>query len=206
MEGEAELGGAAKRTGPKEMPCFENQRFIKIPVGLKRLSDDNTDKDFSGFREEREISILGDFNVHHQLWLSSPFTDHPDELAFNFAILHDLEQLVQDSTQELDQEVEELIKLEKFIEQGRRPMKVRMRSQVAVEEIMTRKGKLADDTEFKDIWIKRDMNLEEREKEKVLRNEAKDGDRERICTGGVSRYESKEVLSSEGGGHERGKK
>ncbi|MPC35047.1 Chymotrypsinogen A [Portunus trituberculatus] len=24
-----------------------------------------------------EISILGDFNVHHQLWLSSPFTDHP---------------------------------------------------------------------------------------------------------------------------------
>ncbi|MPC87602.1 hypothetical protein E2C01_082468 [Portunus trituberculatus] len=33
------------------------------------------------------------FNVHHKLWLSSPFTDHPGELAFNFAILHDLEQL-----------------------------------------------------------------------------------------------------------------
>ncbi|MPC41506.1 hypothetical protein E2C01_035100 [Portunus trituberculatus] len=42
-----------------------------------------------------EISILGDFNVHHQLWLSSPFTDHSGELAFNFAILHDLQQLVQ---------------------------------------------------------------------------------------------------------------
>ncbi|MPC48501.1 hypothetical protein E2C01_042275 [Portunus trituberculatus] len=42
-----------------------------------------------------EISILGDFNVHHQLWLFSPFTDHPGELAFNFAVLHDLEQLVQ---------------------------------------------------------------------------------------------------------------
>ncbi|MPC18178.1 hypothetical protein E2C01_011054 [Portunus trituberculatus] len=24
-----------------------------------------------------EISILGDFSVHHHLWLSSPFTDHP---------------------------------------------------------------------------------------------------------------------------------
>ncbi|XP_063863855.1 uncharacterized protein LOC135102470 [Scylla paramamosain] len=36
------------------------------------------------------ISILGDFNVHHQLWLSSPFTDHPGVLAFNFAIFHDL--------------------------------------------------------------------------------------------------------------------
>ncbi|MPC58992.1 hypothetical protein E2C01_053007 [Portunus trituberculatus] len=41
-----------------------------------------------------KIFILGDFNVHHQLWLSSPFTDHPGELAFNFAILYDLEQLV----------------------------------------------------------------------------------------------------------------
>ncbi|MPC43699.1 hypothetical protein E2C01_037351 [Portunus trituberculatus] len=53
-------------------------------------------------------------------------------------------------------------------------MKVRMRSQVAVEEIMARKWKLADDTEHKDIWIKRDMNLEEMEKEKVLRSEAKE--------------------------------
>ena len=42
-----------------------------------------------------EITILGDFNVHHQLWLSSPFTDQPGEHAFNFAILNDLEQLVQ---------------------------------------------------------------------------------------------------------------
>ncbi|MPC39727.1 hypothetical protein E2C01_033275 [Portunus trituberculatus] len=58
-------------------------------------------------------------------------------------------------------------------------MKVRMRSQVAVEEIMARKGKLADDIEHKDIWIKRDMNVEEREKEKVLRSEAKEKKREK---------------------------
>ena len=45
-----------------------------------------------------EISILGDFNVHHQLWLSSSFTDHLGKLAFNFAILHELQQLVQHST------------------------------------------------------------------------------------------------------------
>ncbi|MPC33958.1 hypothetical protein E2C01_027329 [Portunus trituberculatus] len=49
-----------------------------------------------------ETSILGDFNVHHQLWLSSPFTDHPGELPFNFAILHHLEQLVQHPTRILD--------------------------------------------------------------------------------------------------------
>ncbi|MPC60082.1 hypothetical protein E2C01_054118 [Portunus trituberculatus] len=32
------------------------------------------------------------------LWISSPFTNHPGELAFNFAILHDLQQLVQHPT------------------------------------------------------------------------------------------------------------
>ncbi|MPC41161.1 hypothetical protein E2C01_034746 [Portunus trituberculatus] len=33
-----------------------------------------------------------------ELWLSSPFTDNPGELAFNFVILYDLEQLVQHPT------------------------------------------------------------------------------------------------------------
>ncbi|MPC40873.1 hypothetical protein E2C01_034446 [Portunus trituberculatus] len=44
------------------------------------------------------ISIFGEFNVHLQLWLSSPFSDHPGELAFNLTILHDLKQLVQHPT------------------------------------------------------------------------------------------------------------
>ncbi|MPC46792.1 hypothetical protein E2C01_040518 [Portunus trituberculatus] len=77
---------------------------------------------------------------------------------------------VQDSTEELDQEVEEVIRLRRYSEVSKRPMKVRMRSQVVVEENMARKGKMTDDTEHKDIWIKRDMKLEEREKEKVLGN------------------------------------
>ncbi|MPC49847.1 hypothetical protein E2C01_043662 [Portunus trituberculatus] len=86
---------------------------------------------------------------------------------------------VQDSTQEFDQEVEEMIRLGRYSERGRRPMKVKMRSQVAVEEIMARKGKLANDVEHKDIWIKRDMKLEERKKEKVLRSEAKEKNKKR---------------------------
>ncbi|MPC76808.1 hypothetical protein E2C01_071240 [Portunus trituberculatus] len=86
---------------------------------------------------------------------------------------------VQESTQELDQEVEEVIRLGIYSERGKRPMKVRMRFQVAVEKIMARKGKLADDIEHKDIWIKRDMNLQEREKEKVLRSEAKEKNEKR---------------------------
>ncbi|MPC80126.1 hypothetical protein E2C01_074694 [Portunus trituberculatus] len=55
----------------------------------------------------------------------------------------------------------------------KRPMKVKMRSHLAVEEIMARKGKVAD-VDHKEIWIKKDMNLEESEKEKVLRSEAKE--------------------------------
>ena len=45
-----------------------------------------------------ENSVLGNFNVHHQQWLSSPFTDQPGEQAFRFAILHDLEQLLKHHT------------------------------------------------------------------------------------------------------------
>ncbi|MCP4340929.1 MAG: hypothetical protein GY799_19080, partial [Desulfobulbaceae bacterium] len=45
-----------------------------------------------------EISILGDFNVHHRLWLSSLRTDSPGEQAYDFSILNDLEQLVQHPT------------------------------------------------------------------------------------------------------------
>ncbi|MPC73981.1 hypothetical protein E2C01_068325 [Portunus trituberculatus] len=80
---------------------------------------------------------------------------------------------VQESTQEFDQEVEEVIRLGRYSERGKRPMKVKMRFQVAVEEIMARKGKLADDVDHKEIWINRDINLEEREEEKALRSEAK---------------------------------
>ncbi|MPC14614.1 hypothetical protein E2C01_007381 [Portunus trituberculatus] len=104
---------------------------------------------------------------------------------------------VQDNTQKLDQEVEEVIRLGRYNEGGRRPMKVRMISQVAVEEIMARKGKLANDTEHKDIWIKRDKNLKERENEKVLRSEAKEKnekktDREEEFLLEGSGYETKE--------------
>ena len=42
-----------------------------------------------------EIFILGDFNVHRKLWLSSSFTDQSGQQTFNFTIFHDLEQLVQ---------------------------------------------------------------------------------------------------------------
>ncbi|MPC89083.1 hypothetical protein E2C01_084012 [Portunus trituberculatus] len=86
---------------------------------------------------------------------------------------------VQDSTQEFDQEVEQVISLGRYSEGSKRLIKVKMGSQVVLEEIMARKGKLADDVDHKKIWMNKDMNLEEREKEKVLRSEAKEKDEKR---------------------------
>ena len=88
-------------------------------------------------------------------------------------------QFVQDSAQGIDQEIEEIHRIGKYNEGGARPLKVRMRSQVAVDEIMARTGKLAENDEYKDIWIKREMNLEEREKERALRKEAKEKNEKR---------------------------
>ncbi len=48
------------------------------------------------------IFILGDLNVYHKLWLSSPFTHQLGEHAYNFAPLNDLEQLVQHPTRSPD--------------------------------------------------------------------------------------------------------
>ena len=42
-----------------------------------------------------EISILRELDFNHQLWLASSVTDQHGEQTFNFAILHNLEQLVQ---------------------------------------------------------------------------------------------------------------
>ncbi|MPC56399.1 hypothetical protein E2C01_050359 [Portunus trituberculatus] len=52
---------------------------------------------------------------------------------------------------ELDQEIGKVIRLGSFSEVGKRPNESENEIAGSVEEIMTRKGKLANDTEFKDI-------------------------------------------------------
>ena len=86
--------------------------------------------------------------------------------------------LVQDNTQSLDQEVE-VHRIGKYNEGGTRPLRVRMRSQIAVEGIMARTGKLTENIKHKDIWIKKDMSLNEREKERALRSKRKEKEKEK---------------------------
>ena len=100
-------------------------------------------------------------------------------------------QKVQDDTQNLDQEVEETHAIGKYSEENSRPLKVRLKSQLAVKEIIGGAGRLVRNEEYKDVWIRRDTNLEERQKEKELRQEAKEKklkevrDREEKNIGGV---------------------
>ncbi|MPC52920.1 hypothetical protein E2C01_046801 [Portunus trituberculatus] len=42
-------------TESKHMPSCENQRYIETPVGLRKLTENIMDKDFSGFRDKRDI-------------------------------------------------------------------------------------------------------------------------------------------------------
>ncbi len=89
---------------------------------------------------------------------------------------------LQDDEQELEREVEEVYRMGKYKEGEKRPLKVKMRSQGAAEELLARTGKLAGSEEYKNIWVKRDMNLEEREREKELRHEAKEKNERRTET------------------------
>ena len=55
---------------------------------------------------------------------------------------------VQDDGQDQEWEVE-VFRLGKYKEGGKRPLKVRMRSKVATEEILARTGKLSEIEEYK---------------------------------------------------------
>ena len=59
--------------------------------------------------------------------------------------------MVQDEEQGLEGEVEEMHRIGKYSEGGKRPLKVKMRSQVAVEEILARSGKLVEIRDYQNV-------------------------------------------------------
>ena len=75
--------------------------------------------------------------------------------------------------------IEEVVRLGKYDEGRIRPLRVKFASQNSVEEIMLRTGKLARSRNYYNIWIKRDANEEEREKERELIMEAKERNEQR---------------------------
>ncbi|MPC91875.1 hypothetical protein E2C01_086937 [Portunus trituberculatus] len=53
-------------TESKHTPSSENQRYVETPVGLRKLTEDIMDKDFSGFREVKD-SMRRLVNVEREL-------------------------------------------------------------------------------------------------------------------------------------------
>ena len=90
------------------------------------------------------------------------------ELASNIV------KLVQTEEKSLEGEIEEVHRVGKYEDGGQRPLKVRFRSQVSAEEVLSGAWRLAKCQEYKEVWVKRDMNNEEREKIRNLVKEAKE--------------------------------
>ncbi|MPC46793.1 hypothetical protein E2C01_040519 [Portunus trituberculatus] len=62
-------------TESKHLPSCENQWYIETPVGLKKLTGDIMDKNFSGFRDERG-SMRRLINVERELrYMKEVMTD-----------------------------------------------------------------------------------------------------------------------------------
>ncbi|MPC98510.1 hypothetical protein E2C01_093883 [Portunus trituberculatus] len=60
MEGDVDVGGTARCLFSKYLSCLENPRVtettrvIETPVGLRKLGEEYTDKEFSGFTGEKD--------------------------------------------------------------------------------------------------------------------------------------------------------
>ena len=63
----------------------------------------------------------------------------------------------EDEETKFEEDIEEVMKLDPYIERGRRPVKLRLKTQTATEEILARTYKLRDIKEYKDVVIKKRM-------------------------------------------------
>ncbi len=79
----------------------------------------------------------------------------------------------------LEDEIEEVYRIGKYDQGKSRPLKVKLKSQTAAEETLANGWKLAKSNEFKQVWIRREMNGEERKKLNELRSEAKERNEQR---------------------------
>ena len=71
----------------------------------------------------------------------------------------------------LEGEIDEVQRIGKYTEGGKRPIRIKFKSQTAAMEVLQRTGKLKDIEQFKSVWIKKDLNEKERAIEKELWNE-----------------------------------
>ena len=80
---------------------------------------------------------------------------------------------VQEDEDSLVNEIEEMFRLGKYSNDKNRPLKIRFKSHNAAEEAVAKAWKLAKVETYKQVYISKDRNVEERNKIKELREEAK---------------------------------
>ena len=84
-----------------------------------------------------------------------------------------------DDGEEIEEQIEEVFRLGRYVKHGARPMKIRFSTQTAASTVLSKTGKLSKIGNMKHIWIRRDMNEEERNKIRDLKDEAKTKNEER---------------------------
>ena len=87
-----------------------------------------------------------------------------------------------DEAREICEEIEEVTRIGKFEEGKQRPMRIRLRSQVTAERVLAGSWRLASKEEYKKVWVRRDLNEDERAKLGELWNEAKEKNQNRTET------------------------
>ena len=85
-----------------------------------------------------------------------------------------LKTLNDEEEQKFEEEIEEIQRMERYEEGKTRPQKLRLESQAVTEEILARAFTLKRAEEYNEVYIKKSMNEEERQKlKKKLQQEVK---------------------------------
>merc|ERR1712035_228022 len=69
-----------------------------------------------------------------------------------------------DEAREICEEIEEVTRIGKFEEDKQRPMRIRLRLQVAAERLLAGSWRLASKEEYMKVWVRCDLNEDERAK------------------------------------------
>lgn len=90
-----------------------------------------------------------------------------------------LKQLNEEEDIKFEEELDEVVRLGPYTEGKVRPMKMRLKSQIATEQILRRAHRLKQSEEHKDVYLKKYRNEEERKKLGEMHEEAKKMNEER---------------------------
>lgn len=94
-------------------------------------------------------------------------------------VAKDIIREVDDDNTELGEDIEEVFRLGKYEEGKDRPMKIKFKTQVAATRVLERTWKLAQVVRYKGVWIREDLNEEERARRNELISEAKEKNEQR---------------------------